>query len=114
MFDAPSSRAKRLFVVSRYTPVEVVVSIEGWAKVRDQTGSMAWVEKKALSELRTVVVSAPVATVRALPDALSGVVLEASRSVAFELLEVTPDGWARVRHRDGQSGYVRANQLWGL
>ena len=46
------------FVASRYMPVEIVVSIEGWVKVRDQAGDLAWVEKNALSELRTVVVTA--------------------------------------------------------
>jgi flagellar basal body rod protein FlgF len=31
----------------------------------------------------------------------------------LELLEVTSGGWLRVRHRDGQSGYVRVAQVWG-
>ncbi len=114
LYDAPSSRAKRLFVVSRYTPVQIVVSIEGWAKVRDQAGSFAWVEKKALSDLRTVVVSAALAQVRLTPNVGSEVVFEASQGVALELLEVNGAGWARVRHRDGQTGYMLASQLWGL
>ena len=24
------------------------------------------------------------------------------------------DGWVKVRHRDGASGFVRINQVWGL
>lgn len=114
LYDAPSARASRLFVASRYTPVEIVVSIEGWAKVRDQAGDLAWVERKALSDLRTVVVRASVADARLLPSEQSGLAFQASQGVALELLELASGGWVRVRHRDGQTGFMRISQLWGL
>jgi hypothetical protein len=34
--------------------------------------------------------------------------------VALELLEPASAGWAKVKHRDGGIGYIRANQVWGL
>ena len=49
LYDAPSVRGSKLFVVKRETPVEVVVSLEGWAKVRDAEGGLAWIEKKFLA-----------------------------------------------------------------
>src|SRR3989442_1181449 len=52
MYDAPSVRAKKLFVASRLYPVEVVINIDAWIKVRDQAGDLSWVEKKALSDKR--------------------------------------------------------------
>ena len=33
---------------------------------------------------------------------------------AWNWLETVPGGWARVRHRDGQSGFLKAPQVWGL
>lgn len=114
LYDAPSARARRLFVVSQYTPVEVVVSIEGWAKVRDQAGELNWVERKALSELRTVVVTAATAGARQAPSEQAEIAFQASRGVALELVELASEGWVRVRHRDGQTGFMRASQLWGL
>ena len=114
LYDAPSLRSGRLFVASRYMPVEIVVSIEGWAKVRDRAGDLAWVEKKALSELRTVVVIAASADARQAPNEQSSLEFQAGSGVALELIELAPDGWARVRHRDGQSGFMRSSQLWGL
>ncbi len=39
LYDAPSLKAKKIFVVSRDYPVEVMVIIDNWAKVRDPTGS---------------------------------------------------------------------------
>ncbi len=58
MYDAPSVRAKKLFVASRFYPVEIVINIDNWVKVRDQAGDLAWVEKKALSDKRMVIVTA--------------------------------------------------------
>jgi hypothetical protein len=32
----------------------------------------------------------------------------------LEVIDVGPSGWARVRHADGASGYVRITQVWGI
>lgn len=114
LYDAPSVKAGKLYVASRYLPVEVVVSIEGWAKVRDSSGDLAWVEKKALAETRFVIVVAPLADVRLAPDANAPLVFQAQRQVVLELLEPVNAGWIRVQHRDGQSGFVKSAQVWGL
>ncbi|MCC6658430.1 MAG: hypothetical protein IT512_09615 [Rhodocyclaceae bacterium] len=114
MFDAPSQKARPLFVVARGTPVELVVSLGEWLKVRDAAGDLAWMERKTLAEQRMLIVTARSAEVRAQAEAGAPLVFEAEKDVVLELLEAGPPGWARVRHRDGQSGFVRANQVWGL
>ena len=114
LYNAPATKAARLFILARYTPVEVVVSVVGWVKVRDARGNLAWVEAKALSPARTVQVRAGKAQVHAEADDKSPLVFEAEQDVALELLEANPAGWAKVRHRDGQAGYVRVAQIWGL
>ena len=38
MYDAPSAKSRPVFVILAGTPVEQVVSIEGWFKVRDSRG----------------------------------------------------------------------------
>jgi SH3-like domain-containing protein len=114
MYDAPSVRAKKLFVVSRLYPVEIVINIDNWAKVRDQAGDLAWVEKKALSDKRTVVITAAVADVRQAAGEQAPVVFQAQQGVALEVLELPASGWVKVRHADGQAGYIRISQIWGL
>jgi len=114
MYDAPSQKAKPLYNIARGTPVEVVVSLEGWSKVRDARGDIAWIEKRLLAETRTVIVTARSAEVRAQSDAAAALVFEAEKDVVLDLLEAGPAGWAKVRHRDGQQGYVRVGQVWGL
>lgn len=114
MYDAPSAKANKLYVASRYYPVEVIVQVDNWTKVRDAAGDLSWVEKKALSETRTAVVTSALADVRQKAEDGAPTVFQARRGVALEIVELAAGNWAKVRHRDGQTGFVRANQVWGL
>ena len=114
MYDAPSIRAKKLFVASRHYPVEVVINIDSWVKVRDQAGDLAWVEKKTLSDKRTVIVTAAVADVRQTANDQAALVFQAQQGVALDIAEPPAGGWIRVRHAEGQSGYIKINQVWGI
>jgi SH3-like domain-containing protein len=112
LYDAPSARSSKLYVVSRGYPLEVVVAVEGWVKVRDANGSFSWIESRQLTDKRTVMIKVPVAQIRQKPEDAAPVVFEAQQSVILELVDVT-GAWVQVRHRDGGSGYVKAQQVWG-
>jgi len=114
LYDAPSQEAKPLFAIARGTPVESVVTLDAWVKVRDIKGDLAWIEKRLLSERRTLIVKADTAQVRAKAEDTGVVVFEALAGVLLELVEPGPAGWVRVRHRDGQQGFVKTAQVWGL
>ena len=116
-FEGPSAKATRQYLYSRGTPVEVVVQIEGWLKVRDAQGSLAWVEKKALTDRTNVQVKSPTADALATPDTASAIVFRAESGVLLTLVMPQPPNtgaWAQVRHRDGQVGFVRMDTLFGL
>ena len=113
LYDAPSTKAKRLYVVSHGYPFEVVVVVEGWSKVRDANGELTWIENKHLAEKRTLLVKVALAQVRDSADDNAPVVFQAQQNVLLELVEVASGGWLRVRHRDGQSGFVKVTQVWG-
>ena len=121
LYDAPSSRAKPLFVLGRDVPLEVIVPVEGWIKVRDVGGTIGWVEKRALADRKSLVVRVVVADVRAIPDEAAPIVFRAEQNVLLELAEPATSasttampGWVGVKHRDGQAGYVRISQVFGL
>ena len=114
LYDAPSSKADRLFVASRYYPFEVLVKLDQWTKVRDADGAVAWVENKALGDQATVLVTVPLADVRAAPNAQAPLVFEAYKFVLLEVAEPPVEGWVKVRHRDGQSGFIRTAHVWGV
>jgi SH3-like domain-containing protein len=113
LYDAPSLKAGKLYVVSRYSPLERVVNLNDWVKVRDQSGAMAWIEKSALSDTRYVVVTATLADVHQAADAKSPLVFQARKQVALEWLEDTNIGWVKVRHQDGTTGYISITDVWG-
>ncbi len=113
MYDAPSLKAGKVFVASRHLPVEAIVKVEGWVKVRDSGGGLAWVEEKTLSNKRYVIVTAPQAEAYQAADINSPLLFEAQQNVVMEWLEPAVNGWIKVRHRDGQSGYIRTQQVWG-
>jgi len=113
LYDAPSVKAQKLFVLSQGYPVEVVVKLEGWSKVRDATGEFAWIENGRLSERRTVMVKVSSADARQAANEGSPVVFTAEKSVFLELVD-SAAGWAKVRHHDGVTGYIKVSQLWGL
>jgi SH3-like domain-containing protein len=116
-FEGPSAKATRQYLYSRGTPVEVVVQIEGWLKVRDAQGALAWVEKKALTDRTNVQIKTPTADALAAPDAASPIVFRAENGVLLTLVTPQPQNtgaWAQVRHRDGQVGFIRVDALFGL
>jgi len=113
LYDAPSVKAKKLFVVNRFMPFEQVVTLNSWVKVRDRSGKLYWVEKRVLSSDRYVYTLLPTVDVRAEPDSGSARVYQVRQQIALELLESTGTGWIKVRHQDGNIGYVRSTEVWG-
>ena len=114
LYDAPSQAGKKLYLIKAQTPVEVVVRLDGWFKVRDAEGTLAWIESRQLIERRMLVVTAPVAEIRQSDKPEAPVLAELEKWVAVEFVEPAAPGWAKVRHRDGATGYIRATQVWGL
>jgi len=113
MYNAPSKKADKLYVISRYSPVEAVVRVDGWVKVRDSSGALSWVEQKVLSSKRYIVVIEQRAQIYQSADINSRILFQAQKDVVLEWLETNSNGWVKVRHRDGQSGYVKTKQIWG-
>ncbi len=113
LFDAPSRKARKLFILARNYPLEVLVSLDGWTKVRDATGELAWIEASQLDARRMLLVKVPRAAVRQQPDEAAPVAFEVEQDVVLEMLE-TSGNFVRVRHADGGAGYIRITHVWGL
>lgn len=114
LYDAPSAQGKKIFLLGQGYPVEVIVNLGEWVKVRDRQGALSWVESRQLSTKRTVLVIAEESEVRQAGEAAAAIVFRAQKDVTLELLEAPVNGWAKVRHRDGLSGYIAASAVWGL
>lgn len=113
LYDAPSAKGRKVFVAPRGMPVEVVLTYGDWTKVRDAAGDLTWVESKMLASRRNVVVKAAGTRVRESAADSAPVVFAADKGVLLELIDPAAAGWIKVRHRDGQSGFVKSADIWG-
>ena len=113
LVDGVYGTSTGLWVLGRGYPVQVVVATEGWTKVRDATGALSWVENRALSSARTVLVRAATGTMRDSPSEAGAVVLRLGRDVVLDMVEPPAGEWVRVRHRDGAIGFIHVNQVFG-
>lgn len=113
LYDAPSLKGRKVFVAPRGMPVEVVLTYGEWVKVRDAAGDLSWVEAKMLVVRRNVLVKAGGTRIRESAADAAPVSFTADKGVLLELLEAAPAGWLKVRHRDGQSGFIKAADVWG-
>lgn len=114
LYDAPSVKGNKLYLAPRGMPVEVVLTYDGWVKVRDVSGDMAWAEANALSARRNVVVRMAGVKLRAEPDEAAVVLMTADKGVLLELVDPETTSWVKVRHKDGIAGYVKAADVWGI
>ena len=107
LYDAPSLKSKALFALGRDYPLEVIVSVEGWLKVRDASGTVAWIEKKSIGDKRMLMVRTPTAEVLAQPETTAPVVFKAEQNVLLELIDPSPKGTMARPLQSGQPCYLR-------
>lgn len=112
-YDAPSKEALKLYILSSGYPVEVIVNLGDWIKVRDNQGGLSWVESKVLSTKRTVLVLAKT-EIKASEDVVSALLATVEKDVVLELIAGGANSnWVKVKHRDGVTGFVLVDKLWG-
>ena len=113
LYDAPSLEATKLYILNAGYPVEIIVDLGDWLKVRDQLGGLSWIQNKYLSAKRTVLTTEKT-DIKSIENADSAVLATVEKEVTLELLSpIINNGWAKVKHRDGIVGFVHASALWG-
>lgn len=113
LYDAPTTRGRKVGIGPRGMPVEVVVNEGDWVRVRDQSGEMSWVQKTALVDKHMLVATLPT-TARTQPDEHAPPAFRLQTGVEVEFLDGPTNGFVHVRHRDGSTGWVRVSEVWGL
>lgn len=115
LYDAPSDQAQKLFILNDGYPVEVIVNLGEWIKVRDHYGALSWIQGKYLSTKRTVLVIGGKAEIRQLDSDTSPLLATLEKDVVVEVVSTnSQNGWIKIKHRDGITGFVRVSQVWGF
>lgn len=99
-------------------PVEILGTKGEWLQVRDFEGSSGWVHKKTVGRTPHMIVKANKGVdqqinVRREPDTSGAIVAKANYGVVFKTLE-KKDGWVKVEHGQGVTGWVDGRLLWGF
>lgn len=115
LYNAPRASANKVLLLSQGYPVEVIVDLGEWVKVRDAHGSINWIEAKALSSKRMVMVALDKAEIRQSAEAGANLIATLEKDVVLEVTESTlNNGWLKVKHRDGIMGYILLSSVWGF
>ncbi|WP_255991567.1 SH3 domain-containing protein [Chitinolyticbacter albus] len=112
LYQQPVDTAAKQFVISRGSPLEILATQDGWLRVRDRAGAIAWVKAADVSPVQTVEVL-KAATVYSKPDTAAPVAFKAAAGLVLTLVENSRNGWLRVKHQGGLEGYIRIEQVWG-
>jgi len=113
MYDAPAQKSRKLYVAPAGMPVEIVFANGDWTRVRDAAGDLSWMETRFLSPRRTFVVEVAQLTARSAANDNAPAVFTAAKGVLLELAEPISSAWIKVKHRDGETGFVKASEVWG-
>lgn len=113
-YDAPSTESTKTYLLGQGYPVEIIVNLGNWLKVRDDQGGLSWVESKDLAENRTVLVTTAT-EIKASEDNAAATLATVQKDVVLDLVSpIIKNGWVNVKHRDGITGVVKASTVWGL
>lgn len=96
----------------RDMPLRVTAEFGHWRRVEDRDGAGGWVHYSLISGVRTVVVSAESADIRARDNAAAPVQARAMAGVIARLEQCGPD-WCKI-NAGGQRGWVEKTALWGV
>jgi len=113
VYDTPSAQGKKVYLLGQGYPLEVIVNLAEWVKVRDQQGGLSWIDAKQLSPKRTLLVVV-LADIKPSPDMGVASIGRLEKDVVIDLLEPAKNGWVKVKHRDGLTGFIQTSAVWGL
>jgi SH3-like domain-containing protein len=115
LYDAPSTEAQKLYVIGNGYPVEVIVNLGEWIKIRDHFGTLSWIQGKQLSTKRMALVVSDKTELKQSEEDSAALLATFEKDVVVEVLSGTvKSGWVKVKHRDGLTGFVRNTALWGI
>jgi len=116
LHEAPSDSTKKSFIVTRGYPLEVIVSLKEWKKVKDHEGLINWIKTSDLSSKRSVLNLKGDNPIYLEPSSVSPILAKVNENVTLEILdEKKIDDWVKVYSKVGDiEGFIKATDLWGI
>jgi len=105
-----------MFIVTEGYPLEVLVSLKDWKKVKDHNGKISWIEAKNTQDERTVLILKENTVIFNQANDKSHKLANIEKFVVLRLNSAMLIGeWAQVKTQiEGLVGFVNSKEVWGL
>lgn len=110
--SGPGTSHEILWSVGKYYPVDIIKKSGNWYRIRDFEGDTGWIFRSLLKKIPAVIVKGTIVNVREGPGTNYRVLFQAEKGVSFKLLN-RKKRWLRVRHADGEVGWIHESLVWG-
>lgn len=113
----PSTQYPITWELGKGFPLRVIGSKGNWLKVSDFESDVGWIYKNLVSKKPHLIVkmnknSKGRINIRSGPGTKYKIVGKAEYGVVFETLK-RGNGWVKVRHETGLTGWIKRSLLWG-
>ncbi len=112
LYDGPSVKALKKFILSGHHPLRQVVRLAGFQKVKSYQGDQGWIVEADLKKALYVVVTSDNAGVYADPNNQTTPIFYAKRGVVLKVIKESIGNYIQIVHADGESGYVIDSDVW--
>ena len=112
MRSGPGSNYSVLWELGKGFPLKVIGSKGDWLKVEDFEGDNGWIHTKLSSKKPHLIVKKKRVNVRSGPSSKNRLVGKANYGVVFKRIKISK-GWAKVKHENGLTGWIKRDLLWG-
>lgn len=110
--SGPGGNYSVLWELGRGFPLKVLGSKGDWIKVVDFEGDGGWIYSKLVAKRAHLIVKKKRINVRSGPGSRYRLVGKANYGVVFKTIK-NSKGWAKVKHENGLTGWIKRDLLWG-
>ncbi len=116
--SGPGTKYRVTWKLGAGFPLKVLKRKGNWLRVRDFEGTIGWINRNVVNRTPHMIVkvnrkSKKRINVRSGPGTDKRIVAKAYYGVVFRTLE-KKNGWVRVRHEKGVTGWIKRSLLWGF
>jgi SH3-like domain-containing protein len=116
LYEGPSETTKKEFIITKDYPLNVIVRLKDWIKVKDHLGKISWIQIENISKDRNVMTLKDNTNLFYKPSVESVHLAKIEKNVALKLLSpFSTNGWIQVKTLSQNiEGYIRTEDVWGL
>lgn len=112
MRSGPGEKYSIIWELGEGFPLKVETKKGKWLKVSDFEGDDGWIYGDLVARKPHLIVKNKRVNVRSGPSGNNKIVGQANYGVVFKTLK-QENGWAKVKHENGLTGWVQRSLLWG-